>query len=188
MTLKGSIPWNKGKKGVMPTPWNKGLHKDDEKIAEIISKMRKTMRKQYENGRKPWNSGLDKSNPKIAQSGEKASLTKKQKFSKGELVIWNKGKKGVQIPWNKGKKGLQVSTRKGLTKDTSESVRKTAMKITGDWDQLYGKEAAEQRKIKIRKARLKQIFPKSTKIETITRDILLVYCPLNNVKYKLSQI
>ena len=23
-TIKGQIPWNKNKKGVMPTPWNKG--------------------------------------------------------------------------------------------------------------------------------------------------------------------
>ena len=46
----GHIPWNKGKKGVMPPPWNKGLTKEtDKRIASITKKLSKRYKgKTYE--------------------------------------------------------------------------------------------------------------------------------------------
>lgn len=64
-------------------------------------------------------------------------------FSKGHVV--NAGK----TPWNKGTHGLQTSTRKGKTKDTDESIRKSAMSLSvtrkrlyaeGKLKKLYGKD------------------------------------------------
>ncbi len=171
---KGNIPWNKEKKGVMPTPWNKGLSKEDERIVKVVEKIKETLKKKYPNGRAPpWNKGLTKLDSRVRKIGEKISETKKRKFAKGELIVWNKGKKGVQIAWNRGKKGLQPSTRKGLTKKNCESIRKQSLKITGDWKELYGNKKAEERIKKIREARLRQRFPKITKIEKITKKLLL---------------
>lgn len=52
---KGNIPWNKGKKGVMPLPWNKGLTKeDDPMVARIGNRTRLGNR----NPRVVWNKGL----------------------------------------------------------------------------------------------------------------------------------
>jgi len=170
---KGGVPWNKGKKGVMPVPWNKGLGKDNEKVSVIIAKMQSEIKKQYQNGRQPWNKGLTKSDPRVAKFTEAATRTKKDRFARGELIIWNKEKKGVQRAWNKGKMGFIKSSRKGMTKENCESIRKQALKITGNWEELYGKDRAEVRKGKIRAARLKQIPQRVTGIEKATRALLL---------------
>lgn len=58
---------------------------------------------------------------------------------------WNKGTVGVMkgnkttfksgnIPWNKGKKGVQQSPRKGLTKETSELIRRTSLSLKRSWE------------------------------------------------------
>ena len=169
---KGSVPWNKGKRGVMPNLWNKGLSINDEKISEIVEKSRESIIRGYRNGRRPWNYGLTKTDTRVFLSGKRQSETKKSKFADGILTTWNKGKSNSQIPWNKGKVGVQASPRKGLNKNNSETVRIIAMKITGDWDKLYGKERYDERKRKIKEARLRQIFPKSTCIEDTTKMIL----------------
>ena len=41
-------------------------------------------------------------------------------------------KKTKRIPWNKGLKGVQIPWNKGLTKDTSNSLMKTSLKMRGD--------------------------------------------------------
>ena len=63
---KGIIPWNKGKKGVMPEPWNKGkklLEKTKKKISEVLKgkKLSEDTRKKISKalkGRHPWNKGI----------------------------------------------------------------------------------------------------------------------------------
>ena len=43
---KGHIPWNKGLKGIMPTPWNKGLIAEtDERIRNANKRMVKTRKR-----------------------------------------------------------------------------------------------------------------------------------------------
>ena len=74
--------------------------------------------------------------------GFKKSHVPWNKGKKGVQVPWNKGKKGVQVAWNKGTKGImkpnstsfkkgQLGWSKGLTKETSELVRKIAEKRIG---------------------------------------------------------
>lgn len=94
---KGMIPWNKGKtgqqdawnkgkKGVMPTPWNKGIPVSEE-IKKKISESNK--------GRKAWNKGVPTTEE--AKQKNRESHLGKRKSPNTEF------KKG-SIPWNKGKK------------------------------------------------------------------------------------
>lgn len=46
--LKGRIPWNKGKKGLMPPNWQKGKHMDEAMKTRISNKLK---------GKAPWNKG-----------------------------------------------------------------------------------------------------------------------------------
>lgn len=79
--------------------------------------------------------------------------------------------------WNKGSKGLQVSWRKGLTKETDERIRNTALKLTG---RKFSKDhklnlsisaknselSKKAQKINIQKALLKKAF-RDNKLEQI---------------------
>lgn len=57
-SYKGKPAWNKGKKGIMPTPWNKGIPMSDEiKLKLSLSKK----------GQKAWNKGIK--NPGVTNSG-----------------------------------------------------------------------------------------------------------------------
>jgi len=172
---KGNVPWNKGKKGVMPTPWNKGLTKNDPKVAKACHKMSQTKKILYSAGKLTvWNKGKNKFiDKRLAQQGNAASKTKKIKFAAGKVIIWNKGKKNMQIPWNKGRVGLQKAWNKGLNKEISCAIHKQAASLVGSWNVKYGKEHAENRKAKIRAARLKQSFDKVSSIEHKTKKVLL---------------
>jgi len=48
LKLKGRVPWNKGKSGLMPPNWNKGKHWDEQTKQRISNKMK---------GRPSWNKG-----------------------------------------------------------------------------------------------------------------------------------
>lgn len=77
----GIASWNKGKTGVMPTPWNKGLkgaQKHSEESKEKISVAGKKFWATHEHhwkGKTPWNAG-----------------------TKGAIKAWNKGKKMPKYP------------------------------------------------------------------------------------------
>gem|GEM_PF-5806632 len=58
---KGNMPWNKDKKGVMPTPWNKGLTKTDPKVAKACHRTSQTKKFLYNAGELVvWNKGKNK--------------------------------------------------------------------------------------------------------------------------------
>jgi len=77
---KGNIPWNKDKKGVMPTPWNKGVTHTDEVKAKIKEKRAKQVfsfetRKKMSEARKGskcifWKGGTTSEGMKIRSSFE----------------------------------------------------------------------------------------------------------------------
>ncbi len=94
---KGFTPWNKGKKGVMPTAWNKGIYGN--KLSYITRKK----------------IGL-------AGIGRKTTIETRKKLSKslkGRIISdeWKKklsnSHKG-QIAWNKGLKGVSFETSKKM--------------------------------------------------------------------------
>ena len=83
------------------------------------------------------------------KEGWEVGISEEHRKSNSEKRIgiepWNKGTVGVMnenrtsfkkgnIPWNKGKKGVQQSTRKGLTKETSESVRRASISQKKSWE------------------------------------------------------
>ena len=101
---KGCIPWNKGKKGIMPEPWNKGKHIQTN-----------TGRTNFKKGQIAWNKG--KKGIYSKKTKDKMSQTKKKLYKEGKIIIWNKGipqsekakelnKKGHlgNTAWNKDKK------------------------------------------------------------------------------------
>lgn len=78
---------------------------------------------------------------------------------------WNKGTVGVMksnktsfavgnIPWNKGKKGVQSSTRKGLTKETSESIRNTSILLKKSWENNDERRRQQSERAKNNKGRI----------------------------------
>ena len=93
--VKGSIPWIKGKKGVMPEPWNKGLTKEtDESMRRISDKMKGkniSPETQFRKGHKI-NVGRKYSqsrNKKISESFKARELTREQMV---RITNLNKGK------------------------------------------------------------------------------------------------
>jgi hypothetical protein len=54
---RGHVPWNKGKKGVMPPVWNKGLTREkDPRVVKYAEGVRETLRRKFKTGelKVPW--------------------------------------------------------------------------------------------------------------------------------------
>jgi len=139
--------------------------------------------------------GIPSHNMSIWNKGKR--LSPRTEFKKGQKP-WNTGTKGVIKPWNKGKKlssaykkKVSIATKRAMSRpEIRKKVQKTQFKrgIT-PWNKgkegVYSKETIEN----IRRARLKQIFPKkATKIELILFDILdelkidfKKHKPINNI-------
>ena len=62
--------------------------------------------------------------------GKKASTETRKKQSLAKIGI---------TPWNKGKKGLQTAWNKGLTKETSESLKRLSEQRKGEGNPMYKK-------------------------------------------------
>lgn len=83
-SLKGRMPWNKGKKGVMPPAWNKGKKNSFANTSGLRTKEAIEKSRLARIGLTPWNKGI-KMNDAMK---EKISLARKGGSS------WNKGIKG----------------------------------------------------------------------------------------------
>lgn len=133
----GKSSWNKGKKGVMPTPWNKGKKADRLKYPKMGHFFKHT----------------DKSKEKISE-------IKRRLYKEGKIEVWNKNltkkedkrldfhrpttfKKGI-IPWIKGKKHSEESRKK----------MRIAHNENNYW---YGKRLSEKHKKKLSEIRRKLI-------------------------------
>ncbi len=108
----GRIPWNKGMKGFVHSGSFKKGHKLSKKSLTKLSESLKE--------RKVWNKDLTKEiDERVKRSGEIQSKTKKEKFRKGEIEIWNKGKKYPALTKrnleNNPMKGKKPWNYKGIT-------------------------------------------------------------------------
>lgn len=127
-------------------PWNKGLTKDDPRVAENIKGGEKT---RFKKGHQSWNKGLTKETNKTLQEiGEKVSQARQGKSS------WNKGKKSsleTKLKLSTTRKelysnGTLKSWNKGLTKQTDDRLMKMSLKALGrpcmvdDWESAKKKE------------------------------------------------
>lgn len=127
----GRTPWNKGKEGVMPEPWNKGKHISED-IRKKISEGHK--------GQIPWNKG--KIGVYTEETLKKMSVVHKgfkhNEESKRKMAMASKGVNNTmygKMPWNKGKVFLSGEknpmygkTHKSITlKKISESLKGKCM-------------------------------------------------------------
>ncbi|MBU0615618.1 MAG: very short patch repair endonuclease [Nanoarchaeota archaeon] len=109
------------------------------------------------------------------------SLSPKTEFKKG-AAPWNKGTKGVMKAWNKGiklsdecKRKVSVATKKAMARpEVVQKVRKTHFKKgTTPWNKNQTNVYSKETIINIRKARLRQKFPKkNTNAEIALFEIL----------------
>lgn len=108
-------------------------------------------------------------------------ISPKTEFKKG-MPPWNKSTKGIVKAWNKGlklsakyKKKVSIATKKAMNKpEIKEKTRKTQFKKgIIPWNKNKSNVYSKNTINKIRKARLKQKFPKkNTNIELILFKIL----------------
>lgn len=105
--MSGKTPWNKDKKGVMPTPWNKGkTKKDDKRLKSVSEKISKTqIGKPRKGNPKNWKH-TEATKKKLSEVHKGIRKSPKTEFKKG-MTPWNKGIKGYNsgekhYKWNGG--------------------------------------------------------------------------------------
>lgn len=115
--------------------WNKGLTKDDPRVAKNVANMRQT--RIDNDSYHSWNKGLTKeTSTSLMQVSQKVSKAKKGQEP------WNKG-----IPASETRKKAQsaamkgrIPWNKGLSKETNDSLKRTSQKLIGhkcfvtDWN------------------------------------------------------
>jgi len=196
---KRQTSWNKGKKGVMPEPWNKGKKISEEtrrkiseagkgrKHSEETKKRISKSNKGKNEGKKPSESTKEKI--RKANTGKKHTQKTKEKQSEA-----HKGKKnpmyGKTSP-NKGKKTpkeVREKIRKTLTgfKHTEESKKKMREKIVTEETKEKLKKIAntperkELSRVSLRKARHNQTSP------TIPESMIMKILTDGRIKYKFN--
>ena len=121
-------------------------------------------------GKNPWNMGVSCSEG----IRKKISQTKKERFEKGIIKVWNKGEKTGHIPWNKGET-IKTSTK------LAESIKKAILSRAENFKnpdkrEKFKKKSSESHKKyyeshpealeKLKEIRSKIVYPKKdTKIE-----------------------
>jgi len=174
---KGSVPWNKGKKGMqvawnkgkkgMQVGWNKGKHLSDEtkKKLSIANKGKKqsaeTIKKRVDA-----NKGFKHSDKTKKQLSESKKGKKNPMYGKHPSEQTRKKMRG-RIPWNKGTKGIMKSNSGSFKKGRKHSHSiKTREKLSeskkGKKNPMYGKthDVSEDTRRKISdKAKIIQNLP-----------------------------
>ena len=130
------------------TPWNKGLTKDDPRVAKNTELSTKT---RNDRGYTPWNKGLTKADPRVAKNYENMLSTIRQKYGVDNIIYHTVASEDY-IPWNKG-----------LTKDTDERMKKASDNHKGvtAWNagkKIPGHAKSDEAKQKIREAHLSTDF------------------------------
>ena len=97
---KGQIPWNKGLVGVMPTPWNKGIHTG---IKPWLGKKRPYIKGHFVKGQPAWNKGkhhLQKENHPLWKGGKPDCIDCGKRLSAYHVIRCNKcqlGHRGMSL-------------------------------------------------------------------------------------------
>jgi len=163
---KGQVPWIQGKS--LSEEQRKSISLSVKKAMEKESVKNKIQRTQFKKGMVPWNRGKN--------SG---------------TAIRNKGINGFRGGWPKGKKRsdedrnkISMATKKAMQRaDIQEKIKSTQFqKGIIPWNKNKTNVFSKETILQIRKARLKQIFPKkNTNAELILFDIL------NNLNLKFNK-
>ncbi len=182
---KGSIPWNKGRKGLPAPktafkkgyiPWNKGQKMPEisgknhhmygkKQTPETIKKISESLR-----GNTPWNKG---------RTGV---------YSKEHLQQMSQSMKG-NIPWNKGGgkytkvsiENISKAQKKRFEKDIPWNKGQKMPEISGKNHHRYGKKHSLESIEKIRIARQKQKFPL---IDSKPEKIIQIALSLEGIQYQ----
>ncbi len=188
LSSKGQTSWNKGKKGVMPEPWNKGK-KTSEATKRKLSEAGKGRKHSEITKRKISESNKGKNKGKKISESTKEKIRKAntgKKHSKETKTKQSESHKGKKNPMygetspNKGKKTtkeIRDKIRKTLTgfKHTEASKKKMREKIVSEETKEKLKKIANTpKRIQLqREIRARQKFPsKDSKIELQTQKIL----------------
>ena len=144
-------------------------------------------------GKPSWMKGKhvsEETRRKISKSLKDHTITdetiEKMRLAKIGYIPWNKGLHGVQVGWTKGKKLSNEHKRKiGLASKgrnhSMESRKKMSQIMKGRY---VGMKRSDETKIKIRKARLRQIMPtKDTKPERMMQLAL----QLHGIKFRTHE-
>jgi len=91
-TIKGKIPWNKNKKGIMPVPWNKGKKREYKLpgVSKSLKGKKGRLSKNWQGGKIPVRERIRKS--------EEYKLWRKAVFEWDNYTCWICGGKGYLHP------------------------------------------------------------------------------------------
>ena len=167
---KGQVAWNKGKRGVMPIPWNKG---------------KKT-------GKPAWNSGKPAPWAKNLPQAFSKEHPSEYQFKRGH-VPWSKGKHQSE-EWKRkiGMANLGKRRTEEEKKKIGEAWRKAFLSHPEMRKRMseshIGHKASEEAKSKLKRARAKQIFPVKDSKPELKIQRMLKQLNIEFIPHKYMQI
>tara|TARA_Y100001960_G_C14625543_1_gene802986 strand:+ start:220 stop:1140 length:921 start_codon:yes stop_codon:yes gene_type:complete len=198
-----TIPWNKGTRGICSVKGCNNLHNSKGFCAKHYSRWKRNGDPLSLKGRTP----NEETRKKISKSNSGKKRTKAQRKAQSErlkgVIPWNKGltkethpsvkSTSENLKGNKIRKGYKTpaKTKKKIAKTLKEKWKHEEHYMKG-WNPTEemrrkiglkhkGKTVSEDARVKIRKARLKQVFPvEDTKLEKELQKMLRK----NKIKFK----